>query len=421
MLERKSWADQRVLLLQGPLGPYFRRLASDLEAAGATVRKINFNGGDWAFYPSGESYTGSLEDWPTRFQALLNAWKPNAVALFGDRRPIHERIATLCKEAGVQCYVFEEGYFRPSFITCELGGVNARSGIPRDPSFFRGLAMDQPQSLEVEPPRSAYWYTVLWTCVYYFFGALAWPIYRRYQHHRRFSLTECLLWVRGAARKWWRKWVERDEETKLTTTWSQRFFLVPLQVHNDAQVTHNSRFGDVAAFISEVVESFALAAPKDTVLVLKHHPMDRAYRNYASLIAHLSRVFGVTGRVRYIHDQHLPTLLEHAAGVVAINSTAGLNAIHQGVPTITLGDAFYDFEGMTYQGDLESFWWQAGNARPDRTLYLAFRRWVIQHTQINDNFYAGPLRGPAVNNERIWLADSDSRSPHFDQVKEQSP
>ncbi|MFN9707569.1 MAG: capsule biosynthesis protein [Burkholderiales bacterium] len=409
MLDRDSWSGKRVLLLQGPLGPFFGRLANSLQAAGAEVRKINFNGGDWAFFPGGEAYTGTLQDWPGHFQALLTDWKPQAVALFGDRRPIHERIASISKAEGVDCYVFEEGYFRPSFIACELGGVNAQSSIPRDPAFYRALRPEQ-EIMEVEPPRSAYWYMVLWACVYYFFGALLSPIFRHYQHHRRYSLTECLLWIRGAVRKWWRKWLERDEQQVLTTLWSQRFFLVPLQVHNDAQVTRNSRFGDVTKFISEVVASFALAAPKDTVLVLKHHPMDRAYRNYASLIEHLSWVFDVRGRVKYIHDQHLPSLLEHATGVVVINSTAGLSAIHQGVPTITLGDAFYDFAGMTFQGSLEEFWWQRGRARPDRSLYHAFRRWVIRHTQINDNFYAGPLRGLAVNNERLWRAHEQPSS-----------
>src|SRR5207253_3330067 len=37
---------KRVLLLQGPVGPFFRRLAARLRAAGAEVHKVNFNGGD---------------------------------------------------------------------------------------------------------------------------------------------------------------------------------------------------------------------------------------------------------------------------------------------------------------------------------------------------------------------------------------
>ena len=41
---------RRVLLLQGPIGPFFRRLARFLEQHGTDVFKINFNAGDALFY-----------------------------------------------------------------------------------------------------------------------------------------------------------------------------------------------------------------------------------------------------------------------------------------------------------------------------------------------------------------------------------
>lgn len=406
MIDRNDWRGKRVLLLQGPLGPFFARLARDLRAAGADVQKINFNGGDQFFSPDGIPYTGTLDHWPTWLEALLVVRGFDAVALFGDRRPVHDFVAAMCRKLGVDCYVFEEGYFRPAYITCELGGVNARSTIPRDPEFYLAHAEQEP-TLEVQPPANAYWYMVLWTCVYYFFSAMLWPRYRHYRHHRPLRLTECLLWVRGSARKWWRRFTERRVEQLLTTELSGKFFLVPLQVHNDAQVTHNSRFGTVEAFIAELVASFARDAAPDVVLVFKHHPMDRAYRNYGSLIRLLAEEHGLQGRLLYIHDQHLPTLLDHALGVVVINSTAGLSAIHQGVPTITLGDAFYDMQGLTCQAPLHEFWVNPSAYRPVRDLYLAYRRWVIKNAQINDNFYAGPLRGAAIDNEVHWRASAD--------------
>ena len=55
-------ADQvaNVLLLQGPFGPFFRRLARDMEADGVTVHKVNFNAGDALFFrhPNAVSYRG---------------------------------------------------------------------------------------------------------------------------------------------------------------------------------------------------------------------------------------------------------------------------------------------------------------------------------------------------------------------------
>ena len=67
-----AFRNKRILLLQGPLGPFFRRLASDLEGVGAEVFKVNFNGGDWLFYPSKSiNYRGGIEDWPEFFERLF--------------------------------------------------------------------------------------------------------------------------------------------------------------------------------------------------------------------------------------------------------------------------------------------------------------------------------------------------------------
>src|SRR5256885_7950024 len=49
---RDTLRAKKVLLLQGPVGPFFRRLAKLLRAAGAEGHKGNFNGGDRLFFPT---------------------------------------------------------------------------------------------------------------------------------------------------------------------------------------------------------------------------------------------------------------------------------------------------------------------------------------------------------------------------------
>ena len=64
--------DKRVLLLQGPVGPFFRRLATLLRAAGAEVHKVNFNGGDCLFYPTDAlTWRGHPAEWPQFLARLL--------------------------------------------------------------------------------------------------------------------------------------------------------------------------------------------------------------------------------------------------------------------------------------------------------------------------------------------------------------
>lgn len=55
-------------------------------------------------------------------------------------------------------------------------------------------------------------------------------------------------------------------------------------------------------FIEDVIRSFAGHAHASDHLAFKHHPRDRGYNNYASLIRLLAKQYGVSGRVHYIHD-----------------------------------------------------------------------------------------------------------------------
>lgn len=389
MLQRQEWKGKSVLLLQGPVGPYFKKLADRLGAAGATVHKLNFNGGDRLFFRDGEDYVGPSEGVACRVAQLIKARGINAVALFGDCRPIHRGVGDACKATGATLYVFEEGYFRPAYITCETWGVNANSLMPRKPEAYSG---DLPLLCETPPSPHTYFWMVTWAIMYW---VASWcsASYPGYMHHRREHLwKEAGAWIRGAARKYWYRWKERGMQEQLTGADAGRFFLVPLQVHNDSQITEHSGYTDVIDFIEDVMESFSVNSPRGTLLVFKHHPMDRAYRDYTTLIKKLSRLYGVSDRVRYIHDQHLPSLLDAAIGVVVVNSTTGISAIHQGVPTKVTGRALYDIEGLTSQKRLSEFWASAAHEAPDMALYERFRRTLVRDTQINENFYA-PLDG----------------------------
>jgi capsular polysaccharide export protein len=181
---------------------------------------------------------------------------------------------------------------------------------------------------------------------------------------------------------------------RLTGPLSKRFFLVPLQVSIDSQVSEHSRFASVADFIRYVIASFARSAPADTVLVIKHHPFDRGYHDYTRLIRALSAEFALEGRLLYIHDQHLPTVLDHVRGAVVINSTVGFTALTHGAPLKPLGVAVYDLPGLTFSGELDEFWVAAATFRPDDALVRRFRTYMIEQTQINGSFYTGPIAGP---------------------------
>ena len=137
---------RRVMLLQGLMGPFFQRLGRGLRKAGHEVFKVNFNGGDRAYWglPNGIDYTGTLADWPETFAQLLAKHQITDVMLFGDCRDHHMGALTICREHGTRVWVFEEGYIRPDWVTMENGGVNGHSMLSRDPQWYLERAAQLP-------------------------------------------------------------------------------------------------------------------------------------------------------------------------------------------------------------------------------------------------------------------------------------
>ncbi|MCU0977301.1 MAG: capsular biosynthesis protein [Steroidobacteraceae bacterium] len=398
---------ERILLLQGPVGPFFRRFAAELASAGCEVFKINFNGGDAACFrgPNAVDFRGRPGEWRGFLQDFVRSRQIDRIYVFGDTRAHHRIARDVARELGIRFFVFEEGYLRPDFVTLEEGGVNGESSLPRDPDFYRW------QDAETLAPRrvgNVFGRTAWHATVYYIATTLLHRRFPHYRHHRRTALVpEALAWLRSLARRLAHRGSDRALLRALLDGHSKRFFLVPLQVHCDAQVVVHSPFCDVSEFIETVARSFARNAPADRVLVFKHHPLDRAYRDYGALLGSLAAELGLGDRLRYAHDLHLPTLLRHAEGVVTVNSTAGASALLHGVPTKVLGDAVYDLPGLTSQCPLDAFW--ASPEAVDRDLYRRFSAYVRRSVLANGSFYRA-LPGVASPSGICWV--STQHLPH---------
>lgn len=103
------------------------------------------------------------------------------------------------------------------------------------------------------------------------------------------------------------------------------------------------------------------------------------------------------------HDQHLPTLLKHARGVVVVNSTTGLQALEHQVPVKALGEAIYDMPGLCHQGPLDAFWHAAPHSAPDRVLLRRFVSFLIARSQLNGSFYKAWPKA-ATRSRNPWCA-----------------
>ncbi|HEU0200868.1 MAG TPA: hypothetical protein VFR86_10585, partial [Burkholderiaceae bacterium] len=79
------------------------------------------------------------------------------------------------------------------------------------------------------------------------------------------------------------------------------------------------------------------------------------------------------------------TLLQHARGVVVVNSTTGLQAMHHGTAVHVCGRSFYAKPGLVSPGSLDEFWVQPIPPLPE--LFTQFLRVINHYSQVNASFY----------------------------------
>ncbi|MBB5421880.1 capsular polysaccharide export protein [Paraburkholderia sp. JPY158] len=373
------------LALQGTASHFFLRLAQALVQRHHSVRRINFCGGDLLYAGETDSvnFTGRKTDLSAWYSDILDGGRYSDVLLFGDCRAIHLPLHPIAERLGVRVHVFEEGYVRPNWLTLERHGVNGRSLMPRDPSWYKEHRVPAPLAGR---PTGYNLYERAWHDIRYrmanMYFASRFPGYESHRPHNGVKEYAALA-TRFARQK--RHRVEAAHLTTRILDAKRAYFLFPLQLNSDSQIVVHSPFGSVREAIECVMRSFAQHAPVDTSLLIKNHPLDTGLVEYRGFAQALAMTLDMADRLVFLEDGHLPTLLEHARGVVVVNSTVGLSALHHRRPLIALGKAVYDMPGMTWQGGLDDFW--LGATLPDMNLYYTFLDYVIHHTQINGDFY----------------------------------
>lgn len=374
---------RHIVLLQGPLGPFLSVLARELEAEGVRVTKIALNGGDAFFTPNKNllKYRGSVEDWPRFLSEYVAKQNVTDFVCYSDCRLYHKAANDLAKANDLNFWVLEEGYLRPDYFTLELNGVNAHSELKPNVKLLEAYNKERkPAPYEI---NGTFTRRMCFGMAYYFFKFLSNRQYPLYDHHRtRSEFMEGIGWIVAGIRKQCYKLQQRNFFVRLE---GKKYYLLPLQMHEDFQLREHSSYSSMVEVIKEVMQSFAEHAPEDAVLVIKHHPIDRGFHHYGAYIRELQYSLKLKNRVFYVHDVHLPTLLKRALGVVTVNSTVGISALYHGCPVKVLGEAIYDLEGITYQESLQHFW--KCTLSPNDELVKKLIAYLRNETQLNACFY----------------------------------
>ncbi|POA17736.1 capsule biosynthesis protein CapA [Pseudomonas sp. FW300-N1A1] len=400
------------LFLQGVSSPFFARLAKALRAIDQRVHSISFNVGDLLYSTGSRSvYSARPQELEAFYSQYFHDHQVTDLVLFGDCRPVHRPAVTLARLQGIRVHVFEEGYFRPYWVTLERDGVNNNSRLPRDPDWYRDVGQHIARYDNGNPFKLSFVARAAHDVLYHSGGALNKLCFPHYRTHAPYSAaTEYAGFVRQGIRL---LFAARRDDARVAEVARERHptFLLPLQLDSDAQIKDHSPFANMFEVINHVIASFAASAPSAARLLVKNHPLTPGLVNYQRITQALARQYGVADRVDFLESGHMPTLLSHIAGMITVNSTAGASALLHKRPTFTLANPIYAMPGLTQQGNLDDFWHHP--QAPDMALFHHFRNTVIHTTQINGGFYTGCGIDMAVNNCLDVLLAKTSRIENF--------
>lgn len=380
----------RYLFLQGPHGPFFRRLGLELARRGHGVIRVNLCGGDVVDWPSPQarSYRGRSADWGAWIARLMDKEAITDLLVFGDWRPPHREAVLLAGMRGIRVWAFEEGYLRPHYITMEADGVNGRSSLPRTPEGLRAVLAESDPVGVVEPVPNPLSARMKLAARYSLGQAFMWPLFPLFRTHRPRN-----VWVESAG--WaWRVLGEGKRRRASVAAIHQiyrsrcRYFLFPLQLDSDSQVRRYSPFSGMKEAIAYVLASFARSAPGDVHLVIRNHPLDNGLIDYRRFIAGFSAACGAATRVHFVETGNARLMLDKSEGVVVLNSTIGLSALRRMLPVYCVGTSVYAMPGLAASPDrqaLDEFW--RTPVAPDAGTLADFVEVLKRRALINGAFY----------------------------------
>jgi len=121
----------------------------------------------------------------------------------------------------------------------------------------------------------------------------------------------------------------------------------------------------------------------------------------------MARAAGVKGRVHFLDGPPLMPLVQRAAGVITVNSTAAMPALEVGRPVLALGEAVYRVPGITHESGLDRFW--TAPEPPDPALLQAFLRAIGHHVHVVGGYYDAEAMRHAIQGAADRLEAGEER------------
>ena len=314
-----SGATRHFLFISAPFGPFAKELARYLQDHGATCTRVLVNAGDaldWGA-KNASAYFGDERGWCDWLQALIERAGVTDVVTYGDSSPYSVKALVLGQSLNLRLHVFEQGYFRPDWVTLERGGVNANSRLPRDPEWYRRNAARIPPTEAAKVGRTT---PAMVSRILGYHAAMyaGMPFFRRFKAPYHYpAIRQALGHCRRYGEQLFSTGKQGRRQQALIDS-NRPLYLVLLQRPGDSQLWRHSDFECTEAFLEKVVTSFAGNAPEQAMLLVRPHPLDHGLDDHEGVLEKLAEREGIAGRVHYVDAGKLHEILPLMSGAVCV-------------------------------------------------------------------------------------------------------
>jgi capsular polysaccharide export protein len=391
---------RRVLILQGPTGPFFSELHQALNSHGFMVQQVLFNFGDRVFAGAKGCirFSGSESEWETWLRFEITQHRPDAILLFGSSRPAHKIARRLAKNFDVDVISFEEGYLRSGYVSAEQGGNNQHSPLAQW-SFTSTSRTDVNMAPTAAALGSSFATMSFWAAIYYFARDLGSKASDTHLFHRRKERILPLVWSWGVHILCRLSTRVAEFPARRTLQRSPGYSRIPLQVSSDSQIQTAARGWSTPRLIDASLDALLMAG-KEQRVVFKLHPLERNSTAIKRLILHKAKQSKVDQhRITIMHSGRMGDLTRHSNGMVLINSTSAFSALHHDIPLLVLGEAVFRHDEIVTLGKTEAdiaAFFKLRHAK-SRTTIDAFLTELKAQSLIPGDFYASRGRKVAID------------------------
>ncbi|MBA4416366.1 MAG: hypothetical protein C0392_00420 [Syntrophus sp. (in: bacteria)] len=232
------------------------------------------------------------------------------------------------RKKNIKTLIFEDGFFRPDTIVIDEKGVNKNNSCHREKSFYENISINREKYdkfIQREISKGSGYLVNLFSGIR--LSNIIGKLFNFIKHPRKilriFPLSLDLIAFLA---------VKND------------FILLPLQVRSDSQIVCHSSIKNMEDFINiclSSIEKYNKQFNKNFFVVIKEHPKD----------PHMDILWQARKRHKnvknyYITKANTRKLIEKCTAIITINSTIGIEGLLYYKPVITLGQAFFNIDGI---------------------------------------------------------------------------